>query len=148
MRYKDYDIVLQEVPNEISLSFTITGCRLACDGCHSPYLWKEGSGSELTPEVFTYILNRYKSLISCVLFMGGEWEPDNLINLLIISKEMGLKTALYSGLEYIDYDIFKKLDYLKLGPWVKELGGLSSEITNQKFINVNTSENLNHLFRN
>lgn len=148
MRYKDYDIVLQEVPNEISLSFTITGCRLACDGCHSPYLWKEGSGSELTPEVFTYILNRYKSLISCVLFMGGEWEPDNLINLLIISKEMGLKTALYSGLEYIDYDIFKKLDYLKLGPWVKELGGLSSEVTNQKFINVNTSENLNHLFRN
>lgn len=148
MRYKDYDIVLQEVPNEISLSFTITGCRLACDGCHSPYLWKEGSGSELTPEVFTYILNRYKSMISCVLFMGGEWEPDNLINLLIISKEMGLKTALYSGLEHIDYDIFEKLDYLKLGPWIKELGGLSSEMTNQKFINVNTSENLNHLFRN
>ena len=106
MRYKDYDIVLQEVPNEISLSFTITGCRLACDGCHSPYLWKEGSGSELTPEVFTYILNRYKSMISCVLFMGGEWEPDNLINLLIISKEMGMKTAQNRGLEHIDYDIF------------------------------------------
>ena len=87
-------------------------------------------------------------MISCVLFMGGEWEPDNLINLLIISKEMGLKTALYSGLEHIDYDIFEKLDYLKLGPWIKELGGLSSEMTNQKFINVNTSENLNHLFRN
>jgi anaerobic ribonucleoside-triphosphate reductase activating protein len=148
MRYKDYDIVLQEVPNEISLSFTITGCRLSCDGCHSPYLWKEGSGEELTPEIFIEIVNKYKSLISCVLFMGGEWEADKLIKLLIISRKNGLKTALYSGLEYIDYDIFEKLDYLKLGPWVKELGGLSSEITNQKFINVKTSENLNHLFRN
>lgn len=147
MRYKDYDVVLQEVPNEISLSFTITGCKLSCDGCHSPYLWKEGSGEELTKDVFINILNKYKDMISCVLFMGGEWDSENLIKLLTTSKKLGLKTALYTGLEYIDSDIFQNLDYIKFGPWIKELGGLSSETTNQRFININTSENLNHLFR-
>ena len=85
MRYYDYNIVLQEVPNEVSLSLSITGCKLSCDGCHSPYLWKE-HGEILTNEIFTDLLNKYTGLISCVLFMGGEWHEEELVNLLSLSK--------------------------------------------------------------
>ena len=146
MRFKDYSIVLQEVPNEVTLCLTITGCKLACDGCHSPYLWKEGSGIELTENIFIGLLERYKNLITCVLFMGGEWEKDTLINFLIISKQNKLKTCLYTGLYEIDSGIKSELTFLKTGPWEKTLGGLENINTNQKFIDIDKNEILNHLF--
>ncbi len=52
MNYSDIQIVMQEVPGEISISFTITGCNLRCEGCHSSYLWKEDSGQRLTKKYF------------------------------------------------------------------------------------------------
>lgn len=146
MRYSEFEVVLQEVPGEVSLCFTITGCRLACDGCHSPYLWKENSGEELNSVVFNNIINRYENLLSCVLFMGGEWHKEELICFLKLARDKGLKTCLYTGLELVDEDIQSHLNYIKIGPWNKNLGGLNSKKTNQKFINLETGENLNHLF--
>ena len=146
MRYSEFEIVLQEVPGEVTLCFTITGCKLACDGCHSPYLWKEGSGDELTVNVFNNVINRYKNLLSCILFMGGEWHKEELIEFLKIARERGLKTCLYTGLEDVDDDIKSNLNFLKIGSWNKNLGGLKNIETNQKFINVETGENLNYLF--
>jgi anaerobic ribonucleoside-triphosphate reductase activating protein len=98
LRYSSYDVVLQEIPNEVSLAFTITGCQLACIGCHSEYLWDKKNGDELTDEKFERIVKKYNGLISSVLFMGGEWESSELISKLRISKSLGLKTALYTGL--------------------------------------------------
>ena len=72
LRYSSYDIVLQEVPNEISLCFTITGCPLACEGCHSEYTWDGSKGCVLSNELLEKLLDRYEDTISCVLFMGGE----------------------------------------------------------------------------
>lgn len=139
-------VVFQEVPDEISLCFSITGCKVGCKGCHSTELWNENYGSALTNKAFITWLKKYQGLISCVVFFGGEWQRHALIEKLLIAKNLGLKTCLYSGEKYIDISISQHLNFLKTGPWQAELGGLESSTTNQIFRNVNTDETLNHLF--
>lgn len=143
-------IVFQEVPDEISLCFSITGCKVGCKGCHSTELWNENYGSSLTNKAFIAWLKKYQSLISCVVFFGGEWQPNALIEKLIIAKNFGLKTCLYSGQEsgekHIDIKISQHLNFLKTGAWQAELGGLESPTTNQVFRDLETGEKLNHLF--
>ena len=86
LKYINYDIVFQEVPNEISLVFNISGCPHKCEGCHSKYLWE------------------------------------------------------YTG---------NLIDYLKIGPYVKSLGGLDSCETNQKMYKIygNDMTDITYLFR-
>ncbi len=146
MNYYKADIVLQEVPNEISLCFSICGCTLRCSGCHSPFLWKEENGKLLSEGDYKLHLSKYHGLISCVLFMGGEWEHDNLLNLLKIARKRNLKTCLYTGLDDVSDALKSELTWLKTGVWKSELGGLNSSSSNQKFIEVSTNKNLNHLF--
>jgi anaerobic ribonucleoside-triphosphate reductase activating protein len=136
MNYFKHDIVFQEIPGEISLSLSITGCRLQCEGCHSPELWSPRNGQRLSVPILNDLLQRYSGSISCVLFMGGEWEPTNLIEFLTLVRTRGLKTALYTGreLEELPSELVCHLDFLKTGPWKKNLGGLNSPNTNQKFI--------------
>lgn len=146
MKFYNYEIVFQEVPNEISLCFTITGCKLRCSGCHSSYLWNENNGSELTVDIFQSLITKYNGFISCILFMGGEWEPDSLILFLDIANTHGLKTCLYTGEDYILPEIRNHLTYLKTGKYIKELGGLGSPITNQRFIIASSGEDVSNVF--
>jgi anaerobic ribonucleoside-triphosphate reductase activating protein len=146
MYYYNFQVVLQEVPGEISLCFSISGCNKHCDGCHSPFLWKEGNGSVLTKEVYTSILNQYKNLATCVLFMGGEWHQKELIEMLQLAKIKKLKTCLYTGENSVSDEIIDQLTWLKTGKWKQELGGLESRLTNQLFIDVTTNKKLNYLF--
>ncbi len=143
-------VVFQEVPDEISLCFSITGCKLGCKGCHSTELWHSKNGMALTNQAFILWLKKYKGLISCVVFFGGEWQANALIEKLQIAKSFGLKTCLYSGEEaeekYIDLRITQHLNFLKTGAWRDELGGLESTHTNQVFRDLTTGEKLNHLF--
>ncbi|WP_373753011.1 anaerobic ribonucleoside-triphosphate reductase activating protein [Neisseria weixii] len=144
-------IVWQEVPNETSLAFLIAGCPLRCPGCHSADSWKAGLGKALTAEYLAGRLKRYQGLISCVLFMGGEWQPEALLPLLKLAQSAGLKTCLYTGLERAEWEavsdgLIGHLDYLKTGRWVMELGGLDSPTTNQRFTDLRTGETLNHWF--
>ncbi len=146
LRYKDTNIVLQEIPGEITLVFTITGCSLNCKGCHSPYLWKKGTGNELSDDFIIELINKYKGIISCVLFMGGEWESD-LVNKIKLCNDYGLKTALYTGLnldevESSNKELLTALSYIKVGRWIEELGGLSSITTNQRLINLKTGSDI------
>ena len=147
MYYHSFQIVFQEVPGEISLCFSICGCALRCDGCHSPFLWKEGNGRLLTEEHYNSILDRYNSYATCVLFMGGEWHEQELLEKLRIAKQKGFKTCLYTGEEKVSSEIKSELTWLKTGKWVKELGGLESNTTNQKFIEITSNNILNHLFQ-
>jgi len=146
MYYHDFNVVLQEVPGEISLCFTISGCPLRCKGCHSPFLWKEGSGSKLTNNAYNEILYKYLGFATCVVFMGGEWHAKELIYKLKYAKSQGYKTCLYTGEDTIDSKITKHLTWLKTGKWDFTKGGLSSPNTNQQFIEVGTNKKLNHLF--
>lgn len=139
-------IVFQEVPNEISLCFSITGCQVGCKGCHSTELWNKNFGQALTNTNFQQWINKYQGLISTVLFMGGEWQKDSLIEKLIIAKNQGLKTCLYTGENGVNDEISKHLNYVKIGKWDPDKGGLNSPDTNQKFIDLTTGNTLNHLF--
>tara|TARA_R110002050_G_scaffold283271_4_gene431606 strand:- start:9456 stop:9905 length:450 start_codon:yes stop_codon:yes gene_type:complete len=147
MHCYDFHVVLQEVPGEISLCFTISGCPLRCKGCHSPFLWKEGSGAKLTNSAYKDILYRYFGFASCVVFMGGEWHKKELISKLKYAQSKGYKTCLYTGEETIDLEIKKHLTWLKTGRWDFKKGGLDSITTNQRFIEVETNKQLNHLFQ-
>jgi len=108
-------IVFKEVPDEISLCFSITGCKVGCKGCHSTELWNENYGSPLTNKAFIQWLKKYQRLISCVVFFGGEWQPHALIEKLLIAKNFGLKTCLYSGEEagekHININISQHLNF-------------------------------------
>jgi anaerobic ribonucleoside-triphosphate reductase activating protein len=148
MNYSDIEIVFQEVPGEISICFTITGCKFQCKGCHSPHLWKEENGKELTLNKYLEILDKYNGFASCVLFMGGEWFLRELIKYLKIAKKKGFKTCLYTGEAKVDQKLLSELTWLKTEPWIQNLGGLESEFTNQKFIEIKTNKILNHLFLN
>lgn len=146
MNYSDLQIVLQEVPGEISICFTITGCQMRCKGCHSPHLWKEENGELLTFEHYLKTLKTYKDFASCVLFMGGEWHPEELIEMLETAQKMGYKTCLYTGLTSVNKSILSHLTWVKVGAWNENVGGLESAITNQHFIEVHSNKKLNHLF--
>jgi len=146
LRCFSIDVLLQEVPNEISLSFGISGCPHNCPGCSWSNI-PQNQGFNLTTDVLLLNLARYKGLISCVLFLGGEWD-EHLLTLLTLCKKEKLLTCLYTGKETISDDMLSLLDYVKLGPYIKELGGLDSPITNQRFLNLHTNEDMNHWFRN
>jgi len=146
MYYHDFQVVLQEVPGEVSLCFSISGCPLRCKGCHSPFLWKEGSGSLLNKNTYLSLLNKYKNLASCVLFMGGEWHEKELVEYLKIANKNHYKTCLYTGEEQISESILNELNWIKTGKWEALKGGLDKPTTNQKFINVKTNTIQNHLF--
>lgn len=68
-------------------------------------------------------------------------EGQNLARLreaLQIVRCHGLKTCLYSGRENIEAfrDLLPLLDYLKLGEYRPDRGGLDSPNTNQRFYRV------------
>lgn len=148
LRYSDYSIVFQEVPNEISLAFNITECPHRCPGCHSSYL-SESFGNYVDDDL-SRLINRYKDYITCVCFMGGDQHMEDLLKNLIYVKKLGLKTCVYSGSnsEEIFNLLLPYLDYLKIGPYMEDRGGLASPNTNQVFYKVENccKKNITNLF--
>lgn len=147
MKIYKFDILFQEVPNHISLGFYVCGCTLRCHGCHSQELWTEHNGFTLTEDLYISLLEKYGTKVSCVLFLGGEWHSSELIRFLSLATKAGLKTALYTGLDDVPAPLKNHLDFLKCGPWIQNLGGLSSPKTNQIFWDVKNGMKLNHLFQ-
>lgn len=132
IKYVDEMICFQEVPNETSLSFSITNCPHHCQGCHSSYLAQDiGIPVE---SVLKDRLDKYSGLITCVLFMGGDDEKqiDNLIECVKYCRSMGYKTALYSGDTVINPILKNYFDYIKIGPYDQSKGGLDCPSTNQR----------------
>lgn len=139
IRYTDYDIVFQEVPDEITLAINISNCPNRCKGCHSPYLLKD-IGEPLTEENLTVLLRKYGKAITCVCFMGGDASPadiEQLAEYLHRQTVAPVKVGWYSGKSElspaIDLDFF---EYIKLGPYIEHLGGLKSPATNQRFYRI------------
>lgn len=147
MRYSETKIVFQEIPDEISLAFLITGCQLRCVGCHSVESWNQNLGQRLDREKLIELLNKGRGWITCVLFMGGEWYESDLLNHLETCLALGFKTALYSGREEISPQLKERLHFLKTGRFIQSRGGLDSPSTNQILIDVKTGENLNYKFQ-
>ena len=130
--FNDYYIAFQEVPNEVSLVFTISGCPHMCEGCHSPEL-REYKGKILKKEV-EHLLYTYQDFVTCVCFMGGDQETEQLVEICRdIHNKYNKKTCLYSGDDKIRPSLLDVLDFVKTGEYKQELGGLDSKETNQKF---------------
>lgn len=128
--------LFQEVPNEISLGISISGCIIRCKGCHSRELW-EDKGTVLGLTEFQWLINQHQG-ITCVCLFGGEHDIDSLIELLKYAHGR-VKTAWYCGLDMVPkdkLDILNYLDFLKLGHYDQELGGLDSPTTNQHLFKV------------
>ena len=147
LHYSAEQIVWQEVPGEVTLAYTITGCPVGCKGCHSVDSWPVGSGSSLTQEHLAQQLQKYRGLITCVLFLGGEWQPTALLKLLKQIRNEGLETCLYTGYESVSISLREQLTYLKTGPWIAARGGLESPTTNQRFYDLRTLQLLNCAFQ-
>lgn len=125
--------VFSEVPSEITLGISISGCTIHCKGCHSKELWRD-KGTPLTIEEIDKLLNEHKG-VTCICLMGGEHDIDALIELFMYTHKK-LKTAWYCGLDVIPKDkigILEYLDYVKIGHYDHKLGGLDSPNTNQRF---------------
>ncbi len=130
MKYTDTQIGFQEFPDEISLLINISNCPFHCPGCHSPELWKD-VGTELTVSEFDKLIKN-NSGITCVGFMGGvPKEVDSLASRVRL-KYPTLRTGWYYGGTEIPEDVnLFNFDYVKIGPYMKDLGGLDNPNTNQ-----------------
>lgn len=136
LKYVDTKVTFAEVPNEISLCINISNCPCACKGCHSSYL-SEDIGNELNGNFIKELINNNKG-VSCICFMGGDSNPLEVDALAhFIKIYFPIKVAWYSGRQelskYINLDNF---DFIKLGPYIEDLGPLNSKTTNQRFYKV------------
>lgn len=136
LKYTDTQVTFAEVPDEITLCINISNCPCHCKGCHSVYL-AEDIGYWLTNAQIdsNVVANRG---ITCVCFMGGDSEPDQ-VNFWAnyIKEKYGLKVAWYSGRQELSKDIdLMNFNYIKLGPYDENKGPLNKRTTNQKFYKV------------
>ena len=137
MKFTNYDIVLREIPDETTLAINISGCPCHCPGCHSSYL-ADDVGEELTYESLMNMVNGNVG-ITCISFMGGDANPSYINHLaeLLRDSESSLRIAWYSGRQELSDKVdLKNFDYIKLGPYIEELGGLDKKTTNQVLYKV------------
>ena len=132
IKYLETLVTFAEIPDEITLCINITNCPCNCNGCHSSYLSKD-IGEELNNDVLDKLISD-NSGISCIAFMGGDSSPKEINDLAKYVKDKhSISIAWYSGRQELSKDInLDNFDYIKLGPYIKELGPLTSKTTNQR----------------
>lgn len=137
MKYVDAKVVFAEIPDEITLAINISGCPVRCPDCHSKYLW-EDIGESLDRDSLHSLIENNKG-ITCLAFMGGDANVPYLQTLIywVKTRHPELKIAWYSGMEEpIKRSQIKYLDYIKVGPYIKEFGPLNSKTTNQRMYKI------------
>lgn len=135
LKYADTLITFSEIPDEITLCINITGCKNACQGCHSPWLANDIGIILNSTELSRLIKNN--SGITCVCFMGGDQNPEYINILATDVHKYNLKSAWYSGKSKISEKInIKNFDYIKIGPYDEKLGPLTNNKTNQKMFKI------------
>ena len=136
LKYVDTLVTFSEVPDEITLCINITGCKIGCKNCHSSYL-AEDIGEGLTLDKIYKLIDNNEG-ITCVCFMGGDSSPKEIDMFARCIKDLyDIKVAWYSGRQELAKEInLKWFDFLKLGPYIEELGPLNSKTTNQRFYKI------------
>lgn len=138
LKYVDYDIVFQEIPDEVTLAINLSNCPYRCKGCHSPYLQKD-IGEGLGESVLAGLLQSYEREITCICFMGGDADTGELYRLAdFVRKSYGsrIKTAWYSGNDRLPENSKDHFDFVKTGPYIETLGGLDKKSTNQRLFRI------------
>ena len=141
LKYVNYEVTFSEIPDEITLCINISNCPCHCKGCHSPYL-AEDIGKPLVGMILREMIED-QSGITCVAFMGGDGSPESINSLAEYLKTWNdgkidkLKVAWYSGRQELSKDIdLKNFDFIKLGPYIEELGPLNRKTTNQRMYRI------------
>lgn len=153
IHYSGVDVVFQEVPDEISLSFTVTGCPWDCKGCH----WRELN--EIPIEQFPKLTldnllkewDKYSDLATNILFFGGDWELNYLERLIreFQHTRSSPKFSLYSGQKpdkILGEANFALWNYIKAGPYISKRGNLRDRNTNQVMIDVKNDRDITYKF--
>lgn len=135
LKYVETIVGFSEVPEEITLCINISNCPIHCKGCHSPHLWKD-IGQELTSETLSNLIANNQG-ITCVAFMGGDNNLDELSELAKwVKHNTKLKVCWYSG-RYLGNKVnYNYFDYIKVGPYEEDKGGLDKTTTNQRFYKI------------
>lgn len=98
VKYHNFDVVFAEIPDEVTLAINLTNCPNRCPGCHSPHLRADG-GEPLDDGGLLALLGKYARSVTCVCFMGGDAEPQEVARLARVAKRAfpALRTGWYSG---------------------------------------------------
>lgn len=138
LKYDNYAVTFQEVPNEICLYITITNCPIHCEGCNSKHLW-EDTGKILDWASLNAIIHANKH-VTYVVLGGGDSNPKEIDKLARhIKRSTNLKVCWYSGQDVISEDIdISNFDAIKIG----HFNGIpiNQKDTNQKFYEINKVE--------
>ena len=137
LKYVDTAVTFSEIPDEITLCINISNCPCHCKGCHSSYL-AEDTGEKLMMSTLLHLCDLNRG-ITCVSFMGGDISPNeiNFLAKVIKLNKPELKVAWYSGRQELSKDIdLGNFDYIKLGPYIEELGPLNHKTTNQRMYRI------------
>lgn len=150
LKYVDAKVTFSEVPDEISLCINISNCPCNCTGCHSSYLSQDIGEPLSIWQVLKLILDNKG--ITCIAFMGGDSNPKeiNQLGLEIKRAHPELKIAWYSGRQQLSKYIKlhrKAFDYIKLGPYIEDLGPLNSKTTNQRFYRVEDGKLIDETYK-
>ena len=93
----------------------------------------------MTTEMLSELIGKYSAAITCFCFMGGDAEPFEVERIARWIRESfpTIKTAWYSGKEALPEGFDANvMDFIKLGPFIQELGGLKSPNTNQALYRI------------
>ena len=142
LKYLNTQVTFAEIPDEITLCINITGCKIGCIGCHSPYL-ADDIGEPLDLQHLTNLIDSNKG-ITCVCIMGGDANPSEVDDIAQDIKEYypELKVGWYSGRDYISEDInLENFNFIKYGHYDESKGPLNSKTTNQVMLEIKVIDN-------
>ena len=139
LKYVNYDIVFQEIPDEVTLAINVSNCPNNCPGCHSPYLQGD-MGELLTEEFLTSLLVKYGKSVTCFCFMGGDSASDEIVQLakFLQTQTMAkVNVGWYSGKQSLPPSFSHEcFQYIKLGRYIEQSGPLKSKTTNQRLYKI------------
>ena len=145
IKYVSAQVTFAEVPDEINLCFSISNCGGSCKNCHSPEL-RQDIGTPLLTHICKEINSHFG--ITCICFLGESLKSVNAVEewkyILHYVRNYfpELKLALYSGRDNwpTDKELLDMLDYIKIGSYQKDLGGLKCITTNQRMYKKTNGE--------
>lgn len=124
-------VVFEEIPDKVTLAVNVSNCQNHCKGCHSSFLAKN-IGDELTTDVIDELMKKNNG-VNCFLFLGEGNDKDELLKLnKYIKDNYNIETAVYSGRDEVEDDMFSEFDFVKVGAYREEYGALNIKTTNQR----------------
>ena len=126
------NVVLEEIPDMLTLAIDISNCTGLCEGCHSPFL-RLDVGEELTSSAIDRLIAENYG-INCFLFLGEGNDHQALMDAASYIRENypSLALGLYSGRESVEDEIWQVFDYVKVGPFRPSCGPLNNQPTHQR----------------